>query len=217
MTLTIENKTPWNTEDLTEFLTPLCERAGTAMCEVVILRAAPGRKRAEQELFNVSYPRPYRGPRSLCHIKIGLLSPKRAAARTELLDRMAQAGDLVTHESALPATVVQGVAHAFDKAVEWSKGADHEWTHVNGGCGCDLTSVPAPLIRGNTKIKTAPPVDIENMRKRLTSAKNAIRSHTRRRDSHARDLKKYQDFLDKAVAKEAHLEERIAIEEAKLK
>ena len=217
MKLTIENETPWNTEDLTKFLTPLCEKTGTTTCEVVILRATPGKKRNEQTLFDINYSHPFKGTRRLDHIKVGLLSPKRAAARTELLDRMAQAGDLVTHESALPSKVVQGVVHAFHKATEWLNGGNYEWSHDNGSCSCDVSALPAALIRGDTKIKTAPPIDIESMRRRLASAKNAIRSHTRRRNSHARDLKKYQDYLDKAEAKAIKLEERIAQEEAKAK
>jgi len=218
MSLKIENKTPWDTEALTKLLTFLCEKTPVELLKVETLRAKPGVKREDQTLFlieGVDYyaacgngqRAPYTGPTKLT---VGLISPKRAAARTDLLDRMAQVDDLKAHEIALPESIVGGICHAFGKlkslcAPNSRRPRGDSWEyrkHYSGECKCSKHLSAYPVIRGNTKTRTAPPVDIAKLKRRGRWALESAEAHR---------LKMEQNLV-----KAQKLAERIRKEEAKI-
>ena len=192
MPVTVENTTPWNTEELTSFLTPLCKGTTITEIEVNLLRASPGVKRKDQSLYEIDGLNLYNFKTSgslpnKCTVKI--LSPKRAAARTDLLDRMAQVGgDLEPHEINLPEKITNGLSHAFTKLATISgphglSMMGNQWDfnrHFFGGqraCDCRKPSENYKAIRGNTKTRTAPPVDIDRLKRRGRWALEAAESH----------------------------------------
>jgi hypothetical protein len=178
--VTIENTTPWNTEELSKFLLPLCVGTNLESIKVALLRAQPGVKREDQPLYEVKV--------NLCAFAqngtlpteclVQIISPKRAAARTDLLDRMAQVEDLDPHEIALPDKIVGGTQHAFTRlrticgpggkdrmGNQWDF-AKHFEDHRYRGCDCRKPVIAPVLVRGNTKVRTAPPVDIDRLKQR---------------------------------------------------
>jgi hypothetical protein len=174
---TIENTTPWNTEELTKFLSPLCKGTQIESIDVSLLLAQPGRKREDQALYNLGGINFYalKENKPLTKVNVEIISPKRAAARTDLLDRMAQVDSLATHEISLPGPIAEGIAHAFGRIAFINGGGrmgdqwefrHHFTSDRHHSCTCSKTLSTYPVIRGNTKTRTAPPVDIAKLKRR---------------------------------------------------
>ena len=192
MPVTVENTTPWNTEDLSKFLLPLCIGTSLESVRVDLLRAQPGVKRENQALYEIGSINLYafKSNGTLpTEALVQIISPKRAAARTDLLDRMAQIEDLDLHEIALPDRIVGGIQHAFIRlrticgprgqaqmGDQWEF-AKHFYDHKYRGCECRKPVIDPALIRGNTKTRTAPPVDIDRLKRRGRWALEAAESH----------------------------------------
>lgn len=192
MPLKIKNTTPWDTEALTKLLTFLCATTTIESVKVETLRTRPGVKREDQTLFLVSgvshynvtspSPTPIKLP---TEIVVGLISPKRAAIRTDLLDRMAQVNDLGPHEIALPNGIIGGICHAFGKikalcGLNAPRIKQNSWDyrqHFNGSCKCGKHLSAYPVIRGDTKARTAPLVDIKKLKQRGRWALESAERH----------------------------------------
>jgi len=182
----IENKTPWNTEELLAFLTPLIHSSYTKLT-IDNQRPQPGRKREKQRLVEVhAY---YDGSP---HLEINLLSPKRAKARTNALDRLSLAGSLATHEAAIPATELADIKHRLRNRKVTTERPPYKgalYNCLSGECKCEKPTDALPLIRGDTKKRTQPPVSLERLELRLrwaestiTSAEEALRKAVKSRD-----------------------------------
>lgn len=203
MPVEIENLSPWNTEDLVRFLTPLA--AGTVVTKIVvgIAQPQPGVKKDEQRLVWIEST--VRGGQVSDTMAIDLLSPKRAADRTEVLSRLSVTGDLQPHESVLPDEVIATIIHSFE-TVRTNRGKLDNWqlqNHVRGRCGCEK---PLPdnlkvVIRGDTKAKTAPTYSIDQLENKLYYAR--------------REVAKYRKRLEKALMQEDRLVARIEKQRAK--
>ena len=167
----IENKTPWNTEELLAFLTPLIHSSFTKLT-IDNQRPQPGRKREKQRLVEI-----HTGFGERSQLEINLLSPKRAKARTDTLDRLSLAGSLETHEAAIPATVLADIKHRLRNR---QAGADEPryksnmYNCLNGQCKCEKPTDALPLIRGDTKRRTQPPVSLERLEAQLRWAESSI-------------------------------------------
>lgn len=216
MTILIENKTPWDTEALREFLSFLCENTDIHTVTVDLLRAHPGVKRIDQALFKVGginfYAIEQNGtlPKT---VKVSVISPKRSAARADLLDRLAQAGDLEPHETTLHPKIIGGIAHAFGKIKNLYSQAragrrvlfsGNTWDyrkHYEGGCECNKTLTVPTTIKGNTKTRTAPPVDLARLKRRGRWALESAEMHRMK--------------MEKQLALAQRLAKRIKEEEAK--
>jgi len=194
MPVEIINSTPWDTEDLTKFFLPLINGTGIDTVKVVLLLAQPGAKREDQGLYEVSTSLYDLAQGKLpSHINIQIISPRRAAARTDLLDRMAQVDNLAIHEIALPGPIAAGISHALIKlthvcrqktvyAIKKAIGDQWEFRKHLGGeryqvCECSKTLKVYPVIRGNTKTRTTPPVDINQLKRRGRWALEAAESY----------------------------------------
>lgn len=222
MPIELINETPWDTEELTKFLVPLCADTGIENLKVSLLLAQPGQKRADQALYEVWGLNFFALKQEKLPTKatIHIISPKRVAARTDLLDRMSQAVDLATHEIALPEPIVAGIAHAFEKlaqvCVSIRKGQAYATKRILGEawnfrkhfggelyqiCECAKTLKVYPIIRGNTKTRTAPPVDIKRLKRRGRGALEAAEN--------------YREKMEKQLALAEKLGRRIRKIEAK--
>ena len=195
MPIELINTTPWDTEGLTKFLVPLCADTGIETLKVSLLLAQPGQRRADQPLYeicgiNFSALKQEKLPTKAT---VQIISPKRAAARTDLLDRMALIEDLAVHEIALPETIAEGIAHAFERlgyvcrqktAHARQMAVGDEWVfrrHFGGEryqiCECHKTLKVYPFIRGNTKTRTLPLVDINKLKRRGRWALESAEKH----------------------------------------
>lgn len=214
MPLTIENKTPWDTEELTRFLTFLCEGTPIDTVEVILNRARPGTKREDQQLFAVSGINFYdiqQNGTVPTHVVVKVISPKRSAARADLLDRLSQAGDIATHETVLHPKIVGGIAHAFGKIKNLCNQLraghsviDDTWEyrrHYEGTCDCNRDLSAYPTIRGNTKVRTSPPVDIDRLRRRLRWALEAADKWREKMEERIKAAEKLRKRIEKAEAK----------------
>jgi len=215
MPLTIENKTPWDTEALTKLLTFLTEKTPVETIKVETLRARPGVKREEQRLYLISGIDFYNATTSsqplklLTKLTVKLISPKRASARTDLLDRMAQVDDLGVHEIALPDGIVGGICHAFGKLKSLytpnaRRPVGDSWEyrkHYEGTCACSKHLSAYPVIRGDTRARTAPPVDIAKLKRRGRWALESAENHRIKMEANLVKAQKLAERVRKAEAK----------------
>jgi hypothetical protein len=198
----VENETPWNTADLAAFLIPFVKRhnGDIGSFKISILNPQPGVKREEQPLVKIG-----RGYNDKGVVTIRVLSPKRAAARTDLLDRLSLADDLKPKEAAMPAKLVMRLAHALDNIHNYnSYSSNGLWRCAEGHCKCNLAAetshLTTPIIRGDTTAKTKPRKTIKRLKLELQWAE----------DSYAKALEK----AEKEKKKADRLRQRIAKREA---
>lgn len=173
----IINNTPWDSQELAAFLTPLLE--GSSVTKVVVdnHQPLPGTRRAEQKLCAVSTPYHYgKGNPPPVEVRVELLTPKRAKGRMTTLDRLAYSADLQPHEVPIPQAVIEDVTHAL-KYLRNHPTEEHyqrrkhlvgrsEGRH-NKACDCARTVASVPVIRGDTRAKTRPPVTARQLRRKL--------------------------------------------------
>lgn len=189
--MNITNNTPWNTEDLTKFITETF--SGLAITDVHIDLMAPRSNRWRKHEWIAT------GSVKDSTLSLELLSPKRAAARSETLDRLSLAGDLQKNETRLPVSVISMIRHGVEKWHEatketkemkggdrfplvgfhehlgkggnpWGWGWQRVWSCLGGYCSCDYPeAVDAPVIRGDTAVKTHGPatVTVEDLEEKI--------------------------------------------------
>ena len=215
MPIELINTTPWDTEELIKFLEPLCADTGIATLKVSLLTAQPGEKRKDQPLYDVAGIDPYKLKEGKLPTKatVWIISPKRVAARTDVLHRMSQVDDLDPHEIALPEAIIGGISHSFERLSQVCQkiraGRRHTlaslndpWEfnkHFQGNphrcCKCSKTLDSYPLIRGNTRTRTTKPVDIKRLKRRGRWALEAA--------------EKYREKMEKQLALAERLGRRI--------
>jgi hypothetical protein len=212
--MNITNNTPWNTEDLTKFITETF--TGLKITDVHIDLMAPRSSRWRKQEWLAT------GSVKASTLTLELLSPKRAAARSETLDRLSLAGDLKKDETRLPVAVIAMYRHGIEKWREAGKemvgdlgdryARQRVWSCIGGYCSCDYSDTvdDAPIIRGNTAVKThgshsIPAEDLEeklrhNRKMQGRSASEAVnlRSQAERCDAKAAG---YQTKIDKLEAR----------------
>lgn len=152
--MNIENNTPWNTEDLIA-LVNTCSKTRNNFITIRFLTIppVPRRSKDKQPLL--------RAERSIHDLTIELLSPKRAAGRTDLLDRMSHTQTLHPHEIAMPPRIVAGIIHSVSHVL------DGGIAHVNLACDCDLSTIKPRLIRGDTKARVRPKRGLQGLKASL--------------------------------------------------
>lgn len=184
----VKNETPWNTADLAGFLVPYIKKHGFESITVETLNPTPGVKREKQPLV-----RAFRHYRTREDITVRLLSPKRAAARTDLLDRLAVSEDLKASEACMPKRVVAQMAHAIDNIIS---DANNRWKCSHGSCECPALLIDhGVIIRGCTKARTRPRKTLARLETELRWATNSIA--------------KLQAKLEKEITKRDRLQKRV--------
>lgn len=186
----IENETPWNDADLAELLIPwLRENRDIEKIKVQTLRAQPGVKRENQQLLKASMDTWSRNPDP--EITLSLISPKRASARTDLLDRLSLAGDIKSSESHMPLQIVSKITHVLTKSRKRG-----EWKCSRGECNCTLPPSDV-ILRGCTKTRTQPRISLERLEQQLHWAEQYVENA---REKLEKEIKK-RDRLIKRVEK----------------
>jgi hypothetical protein len=173
----IENNTPWNTSELLEFLTPLIHASFTRVT-IENHKPRPGQKREEQKLVTVDAHYDERN-HERNHLRLHLLTPKRAKARTDTLDRLSLAGSLAAHEAAIPATVLASLYHmlrSITKGRQNSNLYECPDSCKYDSCKCEKSTDGLPIIRGDTKQRTQPPIPLKRLEQQLRWAETGVKS-----------------------------------------
>lgn len=216
----IRNTTPWNTEDLGNFLRPLAKDCGITSLTINLLEAMPGQAREKQraaelevKIRQTAHASPWVPTFSIDGAAtLEILSPKRAGARSNPLDRLSVAQDFETHESMLPREAIAVIVHAFDTLRETVKrvqvgGQVDSWNlreHLRGVCKCQKQEVDV-TIRGDTTVKThvgRNNITTDALEKKLKKANNSLTGVRTR-------LSRAQKAVAKLVAGEAAAAKRI--------
>lgn len=184
MTVKITNETPWDTNDLVKFLTPLVEGMNLTEVKVQTIQAQPGVKREEQSPAAV-------GPVSggwYFHsgisdaIVVYLLSPKRADKATETLSRLSLVADIQPHEAALPESAIARIEHALAQLRTWAKEKARNPGHqvydvvscFRGDCKHKVEVKTPVLVKGNTKARIKDPVTADQIERKLRWAQHHV-------------------------------------------
>ena len=156
----IENKTPWDTEGLTALITTMpCKRV--EKLTFITHQPMPGVKREKQRLYSCC-----ESWRTDGELEIGLPSPKRVKSRMNALDLLAFTKDLEPHQVPLPVAVIESIIHSLRYA--YSSGDRRtRRPHLEAECECDKTLPETPIIAGDTKAKTRPPVTVQQLERKL--------------------------------------------------
>jgi hypothetical protein len=166
----IENETPWDTRDLTEFFSAHLPTTNSNTIKVETLRASPGTKREDQPLILVMY-----GTKIT---RVRIISPKRVAQRIDTLDRLAVAGEVAAHEIALPKVILERIAHALSLQINRQPSGDWvDWECRRGECECDKALDHYPLIRGDLKERTARVIPIAELQRKMRWMIQSAESH----------------------------------------
>lgn len=199
MTITIQNKTPWNTSDLEAFLVPLLVRCkaskGTLFScadkiRVETIQHLPGVAADEQRLMRVGD--------NGGEVRVEILSPKRAAKLLEPLDRLSLADALQPHEAALPSAVIADIEHAFITAANTPTTKQWDiYTHLRGNCPCAVTRTYQGVIRGDTKVKTKEGPSVHQLEAKL----GCIDWRLNRLEEEKQELAEKREHLVKRIAK----------------
>jgi hypothetical protein len=198
----IENKTPWDTEGLTALVTAMSDSLpNLEKVTFINQRPQPGVKRGNQTIYGGSEPYDWQKPnqdrtyiKELC---LELLTPKRVKTRTSPLDRLAFAKDLEAHQVPLPVSVIENIVHALHAATKTYPNTNR-WErrpHINGSCSCNKDLPETPIIAGDTKARTQPPVTLAQLQRKLYYAEKQV--------------ERSQKDLDDATAKADRLRKRI--------
>ena len=203
----IINKTPWDTEGLTALVTMMGDSLpNLEKVTFINHQPQPGVKREKQDIYEGSEPYNYNSPpkneariEELC---FELLTPKRVKARTSALDRLAYAKDLKAHQVPLPVSVIEKIVHSLHQASKVN--TIDRWNrreHLRGKCECDKTLPESPIIAGDTRVKTRPPITVAQLQRKLYYANTLV--------------KRCQTDLDDATEKASRLRDRIESKKAR--
>lgn len=208
----IENETPWNTADLAGFLIPLIRERNIDKIAIKTLQARPGVRREDQKLASANLWDRRSSAGGENHLVVRILSPKRAAARTDLLDRLSFSGDLKASEAVMPQKVLARLKHSIEN-VDNRAGWNTPGYHCRyDDCGCDLPD-PDYIVRGCTKTRTKPVKSLEDLESELHWANRGVEQKQERLkdeiESSAQYIKKLQTKLDKEIEKRDRLVKRI--------
>jgi hypothetical protein len=125
---------PWATDDLVGFIATLLVDLPFTNIVIENHRPQPGVKREKQKIIKLSTKW---NDKSL--LTIGILSPKRAATRSDLLDRLSLADDLKPHETSLPERALAILQHALRHRVGATTAGSSQWACERGSCDCVLS------------------------------------------------------------------------------
>lgn len=205
----LDNQTPWRTEDLFSLLLPYIRDHDEILYgynrdafpvegwTVETLRASPGVKREKQQLAKVSFNRHSKhGSRMV----VSIISPKRAAARTDLLDRLSVTDDLKANETILPPKVFRRLKHALDnlKSMGDYSSPGNRYECPVGRCrNCDLDRIPFQIIRGDTKQKTKPAKPLKRLERELDWARSSMEAALEKAEKKRKEIER----LEKRIAK----------------
>lgn len=221
----IVNHTPWNTEDLEKMILPMVTGCGLSVIQVGLIAHNVGRWRAKETLGRVKFANQKLGHDKQDEAWIEILSPKRAAARAEALDRLSLCESLGTHETMLPLSVIATLEHSFEKIYEAKSQAkrgpgsvlhrNETWglhDHFSGHCECAPESPKVPIVvRGDVKAKTqdrqAPKV--ADLEERAKHTKSLQEKFARRAEYARQDAEKNEEKASGYATKVARIEERI--------
>ena len=189
----LTNTTPWDTDTLVEALGP--HLVGLSLDNVAIetFRAQPGVKSESQRLVRVFSIYPNKG------MVIGLASPRRIKARTDLLDQLAQIG-LQPGETLFPSSLIAKLIHALVARAPANKQQEN-WPCENACCKCEVRVYEhLPYVVGNTKVSTArAPKGLKGLQRDLLFLERSIAKIVARLDKH-------KGRRDKLLARIAKLE-----------
>ena len=165
----VTNNTPWETDALVSFLAPYLVDLPFTSIVIESHRPMPGWTREKQRIVKLVTK-----GRDDNDLVIGILSPKRAAVRTDLLDRLSMADDLKPHETKLPRKALETLHHAL--MVRADKQRTHtKWSCERGECRCSPARLDhVPLIRGDTRAKTSTPKPLATLKRDLRSAQRSV-------------------------------------------
>lgn len=186
----IKNETPWDTGDLAAFLIPRIRRlreAGTEINKVLVKTkgTTPGAKKEKQRLVSAKMDW-----QNATLLEVQILSPRRAADRTDLLDRLSLADDLKPNEARMPPIILARLDHALRRA-----NSNQYYGCRMGRCDCKLRPIDDVIIRGCKKAKTRTPKTLEQVERSLSRAE--------------RNVVRQQEKLDDAVRKRDRLLKRV--------
>jgi len=176
----IINQTPWDTEGLTALVTAMGDSLPhLEKVAFITHRTQPGVKRGNQKIYNGSEPYDWQKPNKdetfITELCFELLSPKRVKTRTSALDRLAFAKDLEAHQVPLPVEVIEKIVHALHSAAKvWTADRWKRREHINGRCKCNKSLPETPIIAGDTKARTRPPVTMAKLRSKLRGAQRSV-------------------------------------------
>jgi hypothetical protein len=209
----ITNKTPWNTDSLIAFVGPWLTPTGIKTVEFYNQTPRPGVRRENQILcevdensvFDYQSGKVTSGPTEL---KIGLLSPKRAKARLDPLERLARAATLEAYEIDLPLVVIKHLVHTFTWLKKRPKETPtrdyYQWrSHVKGYCKDDCKKekvIAPPTIPGDTRVKTGNPVTLERLQQKLRWAERSVDSLTEKLEKETKARDRLLVRVDKKLA-----------------
>ena len=176
----IVNKTPWNTEGLTALVTAMGDPVGRLeTITFVNHQPQPGVKRAEQIIYEGAEPYNYGQEKDESYVTeliLQLLTPKRVKTRTSALDRLAFAKDLESYQVLLPVSVIEGIVHTLHTAAKRHVGEDR-WDrrqHIQACCKCNKSLPETPIIAGDTRVRTRPPITMERLEQKLHWANQTV-------------------------------------------
>jgi hypothetical protein len=164
----VTNNTPWETGGLVAFLAPYLVRLPFTEIVIETHRPMPGVKREAQRFASAKTTL-----RDETKLTIGILSPKRAASRTDLLDRLSMADDLKPNEALIPALALGHLAHILNTRI--SVQGNSKWTCKRGSCECKvkLNAYLRP-IKGDTKARTTKEKPLATLKRSLRSAEQSV-------------------------------------------
>jgi len=200
MTVKITNKTPWDTEALTEFLTPL---AGVKITDINVSthQSMPGVKREKQDLYAVHHG--FWWSAQSDGLLIEIPSPKRIGRTVTTLDRLSLVGDLQSHETALPGAMLDGLRHAIN-VVQSTK--DHHASRdcQRGKCKCVIPrAANNPVIRGSLKAKVKEGPTRQRLEEKLRYTIQSIAVAEETLAEEKTKAARLQERIDRMKAKEA--------------
>lgn len=203
----ITNKTPWCTAGLEAFVLPFAKDTKIVDIQFYNQVPRPGVKREHQKICEFGENSTYDYSRNTVTayptlLRIGLLSPKRAKARLDPLERLARAKTLQIHEIDLPHTVLAQIAHTFTWLKKPAKQYYHWRGHVIGNCNCKMGVIAPPVIPGDTRVKTGTPVTKARLHQKLRWAQQSVDRLTEKLEEKTKARDRLLVRINKKLAQE---------------
>lgn len=174
---TFHNETPWSTDDLKALIEPIIGTTFTAV-NVHILNPTPGVDKEDQVTSSVeTYYQNHQGRGYPRYINIHLISPKRAAARTDLLDKLSTVDEPNT--AFFPPKAVSQLQHQLKLITDDAFAPYHYRACIDGRCSCPSPG-PTGKLRGDTKARTRPKETVRGLMDKLSHLEDKIEQKKQR-------------------------------------